>query len=219
MVDTKYYYKVVQKAPPIETIIDTKNCINRDRVERNNELLKFFEFVYRYSDEYEYPIWNILSDNLPNFIKSLKYFVKDKLYFNKVKILRKERKESAFSWPSDNVYFIDFILEKVRICVQDELKIELPSRFESSYFFETYEDCKKYFDGYSHLNLEIIKVEFIEDILIEKFDNNLISGFPIYFTAKDYLNHVKIFLYGAASEAPHFEIVFQGKYKIVSHEL
>lgn len=211
----KYYYKITQKTYPIGEIIDTDNCIDKDRIKRNNELLTCFEKAYSFSEDFELPISVVLTEfalkitPLPNnILKRIKYIWK--LYFLKI-----EMKKCDLQYSEISKYSLDFILEKSRIFIQNETKTILPSRFESSFFFESEEDCKRYHLKFSYEGeIYIIKVEIIEPKELVRFDNNILSDFSPYYTSVESLNKAKSYLIGNMSDNPLIEVVFQGKYKI-----
>jgi hypothetical protein len=212
----KYYYKIIQKLSPIGEIIDTDNSIDELRFKRNKELLTCFEKAYSFSEEFELPISVVLTEialkitPLPNnFLKRITYIWK--LYF-----LTNEMKKCSLQYSEISKYSLDFILEKTRICIQNETKTILPSRFKSSFFFESEDDCKRYYTKYNYEGeIFIAKVEFIESKEVVRFDNNIISYFSPYATSVECLNQAKSYLSGNMSDNPLIEFVFQGKYKII----
>lgn len=206
--DEKSYYKVVSDNPRIGSIINTKDCINKYRVKRNKKLYDFFELVYNYSEIKDVSVLSILcSTPLPDFDNE-----------PEVKKIEKMKTKKSFSFEKDGQFFIDYILEKAITDLWRESSIDFPSRFESSFFFETIEDCRRYRDRFSSFGpLKIVKVDFIEKIKLKKFDNVIISEFTQNANSLFYLNQAKLFLLGAKSEKPQFEIVFQGKYKVISY--
>lgn len=208
-----HYYKIIKKDEissfEIGYEIDTDECINTFRVNRNKELLNLFELTYKYSKKKKKPVVEVLCQNIydPHFSGFL---------LNKIK---KESIRSSFSREHDLSLFIDFILEKARILVNKEYSKSLPPRFESCFFWENIDDCKSYCNKFSTNGpFIILKVSFIEKIQFERLDNILISTqFYDWFTSEDFLNQAKIFLLGGESNEPHFEIIFQGRFKIIEH--
>ena len=82
-------------------------------------------------------------------------------------------------------------------------------------FFENIIDCENYYkklDG--NYSCYIIKVEILDSIYIDKFDNNWISNFDSNYTTKEYKIAVENFLLRKQSDSPIFEVLFIGKYKI-----
>jgi hypothetical protein len=211
----KFYYKVVQKHEPVGKIIDTNDCVNEYRVKRNNELKNYFNRVYNFSKDFETPILLVLNDVLLNFNQLPDSFIKRINYNLKLKFLAKERKKCFFI-NEEAIYFIDYILEKTRINLQTKEKVILPNRFKSSFFFESETDSKAYLNSFQNPLLRIIKVEFIEETLLKKFDNNLVSEFFPYYTARDYDSQCKLYLSGIFFDKALVEVVFQGKYQIKS---
>lgn len=214
----KYYYKVVSESFPVGQIIDTNKCINENRVVRNNELQSFFEKVYLFSVKNNLPIIVILSSNYMTFKLFWKNLFNLFSFIDEIRQLKKEWKKKNFQSSIDTNYFIDFMLEKCRNEIQKEKNIVLPSRFKSSFYFETEADSKIYKEKFEYIpNLEIIKVEFLEERVLKKFDNSIISNIYFLSTAKDYESVCQLFLNGYISDNSINEIVFQGKYKITSY--
>ncbi len=109
------------------------------------------------------------------------------------------------------------MLEKCRNEIQKEKNIVLPSRFNSSFFFETEAGSKNYREKFAHIpNIEIIKVEFLEERILKKFDNNLFSNIYLLSSGKDFELVCQLFLNAYINDNSINEIVFQGKYKIIS---
>lgn len=213
-----YYYKVVSELFTIGQIIDTNNCINEYRVVRNNELKSFFEKVYQFSINHDLPIFTILSSNYMTFKLFWGNLFSLFSFIDEIRQLKKEWKKINFQFSIDANFFIDFMLEKCRNEIQKEKNIVLPSRFKSSFFFETESDSKNYKEKFQHVyNLEIIKVEFLEERILKKFDNNLISNIYFLSSGKDYEKLCQSFLNGYTTDNLINEIVFQGKYKIISY--
>ncbi|MDO9152135.1 MAG: hypothetical protein Q7U47_00210 [Paludibacter sp.] len=215
----KFYYKVIQSHVPVGKIIDTNYCINEYRVLRNNELKSFFEKAENFSNEFELSISLVLNDTLLKLMKLHKTFIiKGIKYIVKMKKLAKEREKCNFILNDESNFFIDYILEKKRKNLEIEENVILPSRFNSSFFFESADDCNKYYPKFNcNGEIQIVKVEFIETRKSFTFDNSIISDFSRCITSIDYLNHAKLYLSGYISDNPLLEVVFQGKYKIISY--
>lgn len=213
----KYYYKIVQGFNPVGEVIETNNCIDKNRVIRNNALKTCFQKAYNFSMEFNLPIVLVLNEFLLKSNQFQNSFIKRIKYLLKSRDLVKEMKKGNFSMTNEYYLFIDFVLEKERRKLEIEGKHILPSRFKSSFFFESEADCKEYLSQSQNLDLHIIKVEFIEEKLLKKFDNNMISEFPNEFTAIDYDFQCKQYLNGVLSDNPKIEVVFQGKYKVICY--
>ncbi len=215
----KYYYKIIQEFIPVGTIVDTNECINQRRTKRNRELRSLFEKAYKFSADFELPIENVLTNIIPNFYYLSRNFIKRIKYYIKLLIIKFKMKQLNFIGFIESNYFIDFILEKSRILIQQETKTELPSRYMSSFFFESVNDCNTYYPKFNcEGKIRIVKVEFVETRKLFVFDNNIISDFTNCITSIDFLNRAKLYLNGHISDNPFMEVVFQGKYKIVSYE-
>lgn len=215
----KYYYKIIQDFIPVGTILDTDECINQRRVIRNRELHSLFEKAYNFSADFELPIESVITNITPNNYYLSRNIIKRIKYYFRLLSLRIKMKRLNFIGFTEGNYFIDFILEKSRTCIQKETYTELPSRYMSSFFFESVNDCNAYWPKFNCVGeLRIVKVEFVETRKLFTFDNNSISDFTHCITSIDYLNHSKLYLNGHLSDNPFMEVVFQGKYKIVSYE-
>jgi hypothetical protein len=58
-------------------------------------------------------------------------------------------------------------------------------------------------------------VEFIETRELKRLDNYFLVNFQDYFTSNDFYNQAKDFLNAKKTEEPLFEIIFQGKYRVI----
>jgi hypothetical protein len=219
MTEIKYYYKIIETLPRIGEVINTNRKYDSDRIKRYNQLHKFFRILYNYSKENQISVGAILNVICPYSDLSADFEAED---FNKKKRVLKrlfnQSIKNKINWSNNELrFFNDFVLEKAKKEVSKTIKVKLPNRFKSNYFFETIEDCHRYIQLKGHG--EIIKVEFVKVGRIGKFDNNLINYFEDSYTAEDLLSQAKKFLSGETIESPHFEIVFQGKYKVISYEI
>lgn len=213
----RHCYKIIQDIIPIGKIIDTNECIAHERVGRCKELRNLFEMIYNFSADFNWPVSYLFLGIIPDFVSLQPNIIRRVLYYSRRLVLK--YKSRQFDFNVEGNYFIDFILEKSRFCVQKDLKTELPNRGKSSFFFESLKDCNEYasksnFKG----EIFIVKVEFVETDLLFLFDNNLISDFSNCKISVDYLNQAKLYLNGGKSHNPLMEVVFQGKYKIISYE-
>lgn len=205
-------------SPRVGTIINTEDLIDYSRVKRYEQLVKFFEQIYNCSKEHEITISDILLYTISNFFKRRKYNKGNKDLKKCLRNIRKEGSKQNFKWETEFLWFNDFILEKVRKDIFEAHNLILPNRFESIYFFESREDCLKYYDNFRMKFFgKIIEVQLIETNNFSKFDNNLLTKFEVYYRSIDFYNQAKFFLLGGCSEIPLFEIVFQGKYKITKY--
>lgn len=212
-----YYYKVVENKMSIGEIIDTNSNINSYRYFRHKELIRFFDKVYEFSNEYNLPIIFILNDHYRDKSeRAINNLIKRFKYIRKLRILKKEMRKYNFQIDTQGYLFIDYILEKTRLLLEKNENLILPSRFNSSFFFEKVDDCKIYIKTFQNKLLNIIKVEFVEELSLKRFDNNLLSFSPS-FIASDYENQCKTYLLEILLENPLIEVVFQGKYKIISN--
>lgn len=214
----KHYYKVISESFPVGQILDTNQCINENRVVRNKELQPFFEKVYLFSIKHDLPIILILTSKYSIFKLLWKNSFNLFSCIDEIRQLRKERKKKNFQYSLDTNFFIDFMLEKCRQEIQKEKNIILPSRFESSFFFEKEDDSILYKEKFNYIpNLRIVKVELMDERILKKFDNSIISNIYPFSNAKDYDFTFQLFLSGYISDNSINEIVFQGKYKIISY--
>jgi hypothetical protein len=212
----EYYYKVVPELYRVGEVIDTNQCVNSNRVLRNEELKLFFEKTYNLSIRYNLPIITILTSKYLTPKLILKSFNNLFAYINEIRQLNKERERSHFQLFLDRYYFIDYILEKSRIDLQKDKNVVLPSRFKSCFFFGTEAESRIYKENFNLPQLQIIKVQFINKTILRKYDNNLISDFHCFSTASEYESQSKLFLKGHISDNSLIEFVFQGKFKVIS---
>lgn len=218
LVESKHYYKLVANAPTVGSIIFTQEMVDNTRVKRYSMLTNLFEQIYNCSKEYELPIGEIVFHIKASFCKRRKYKIENLELRQCINEIRKESSRQHFRVMREFRWFNDYILEKAKTEIFNELGLILPNRFESSYFFETIEDCFKYYFSLPRkFHVKIIEVEIIEQKILKKFDNKLISEFQDYYTSVDFYNQAKLFLLGEISETPLFEIVFEGKYKVINH--
>ena len=216
--ESKHYYKLVAIAPAVGEIITTQKGVDSTRVKRYSKLTNLFEQIYNCSKEYELPIGEIVFHIKASIFKRRKYKIENLELKKCIKDIRKESSRRHFRVMREFRWFNDYILEKAKAEIHNELGLILPNRFESSYFFESIEDCfRYYFSLPSKVHTKIIEVEFIEQKVLKKFDNKLISEFQDYYTSDDFYNQAKLFLLEGTSETPLFEIVFEGKYKVTNH--
>jgi len=217
MKENQRYFKVVKGLQTDGSIVSTLKCQNHSRYKKYKELSKFFEFACRFSNNYNVSMDSIFGYCDVNDEDPISLFSIDEKGQEKLNNLRIIAKKCTFSYWNDSRFFIDFILEKARIESHRLIWKRHPSRFKSSFFFESIVDCVNYgitFNQYGPF--QIIEVEFIKTKRYKMFDNSLIAEFPSYYTADEYLRQAKWFLNGENSDNPVNEIVFQGKYKIIS---
>jgi hypothetical protein len=218
LMESKHYYKLVDIARPVGEIITTQEKVDSTRVKRYSKLTDLFEQIYNCSKEYELPIGEIIFHIKASFLKRRKYKIENLKLKKCIKDIRKESSRQHFRVMKEFRWFNDYILEKAKKEIHHELGLVLPNRFESSYFFESIEDCYKYYFNLPRkYHTKIIEVEFIEQKMLKKFDNKLVSEFQDHYTSDDFFNQAKLFLLEGASETPLFEFVFEGKYKVTNH--
>jgi len=214
---SKKYYKLVVFTPLIGAVIDTNSFIDYERVKRFKKLTKLFELMYNCSTEFELPLFDILFQVKANFFKRLKFKIKNIQLKKRISEIRNECFKKCFR-SNEFRMFNDYMLAKVRDELNAKFVSDLPNRFESCYFFESIDDSLKY---YSNLpvkyHTKIIEVEFIQIRSINKFDNTFLSEFQDYYTSDDFYLQANQFLFKHKSDKPLFEIVFQGKYKVIRH--
>lgn len=215
---SKSYYKLVSIAPAVGKIINTREMVDSTRVKRYSKLTNLFEQIYNCSKEYELPIVVIVFHIKASIFKRRNYKIENLELKKCIKDIRKESSRQHFRVMKEFRWFNDYILEKAKTEIYNELGLVLPNRFESSYFFESIEDCYKYYFSLpSKHHTKIIEVEFIEQKMFKKFDNKLVSEFQDDYTSDDFFNQAKQFLLEQTSETPLFEVVFDGKYKVTNH--
>ena len=218
-----YYYKVVSNIPENGTIINTADRIDRNMLKRLSVLNNLFELIYECSEYHKISIKKILLK-----LKAQKTisFTRNKLK-NDLKNINREIKKQKFILESEFRYFTYYILEKCRQdLIKTSEKIDLPNRFESSYFFGNLKDCVVYLIGFYGLSyktqpnsLKIIEVEFERTESLHRFDNNLLTDFKDDFHSKDFYFTLRNFLLFKESEKPLFEYVFQGSYKVIRNDI
>ena len=215
--ESKHYYKLVAIAPSVGEIITTQERVDYRRMKRYSKLTNLFEQIYNCSKEYELPIGEIVFHIKASIFKRLKNKIENLELKKCIKEIRKESSKQHFRVMKEFRWFNDYILEKAKTEIHNEFGLILPNRFESSYFFESIEDCYKYYFSLPRkFHTKIIEVEFVEQKILKKFDNKLISEFQDYYTSDNFYNQAKLFLLGGTSETPLFEIVFEGK-SLLSH--
>lgn len=216
--EERYYYKIVSFKTYEGQILSTQERVDFIRAKRYSRLINLFEQIYNCSKEYELPIGNVLFLINVGFLKRRKNRINNLELEKCINNIRNESSKQHFKISKEFRWFNDYILEKAKSELQNELGLILPNRFESGYFFESIEDCCKYYYNLPKKALaKIIQVEFTEQISLHKFDNKLITEFQDYYTSDDYYNQAKLFLIGGTSATPLFEIVFKGKYRVLAH--
>lgn len=140
-------------------MFDTNEKIHNKRIKRYYELLPFFKKVYSISLNRKQTIQELINDiiykNYFRSIKSLDFIIlKLILFSNRKKI----------NWNVEFRYITDYILEKNRLILEETQNVYLPNRFKSSYFFNTVEDCLKYYKSFPDqlIICYLIKCEIIE---------------------------------------------------------
>lgn len=213
---TKQYYKIVASAPIRGTIIDTDDTIDFRRIVRYTELTKLFDLIFNYSSIHNQPVVEILHLINANFAERLKYNFQNRKSKSEINNIRRESFKIKFNINREFRWFNDFVLEKAKREIEKEQDVILPDRFRSSYFLESLDDCHKYYENLGSIyKCLIIKVEFIETRELKRLDNYFLVNFQNYFTSYDFYNQAKDFLNGKITEKPLFEIIFQGKYKVI----
>ena len=189
---------------------------------RLSDLDNLFELIYNCSKYHKISIKQIL---LKLKTQKTMSFTLNRLKRD-LKKIKREIKKQKFILESEFRYFTYYILEKVRQdLIQTSENIDLPNRFESSYFFGNLKDCIVYLNNLYGLsfknlpNLKIIEVEFEKIESLHKFDNNLLTDFKDDFHSKDFYSTLKNFLLCKESEKPLFEYVFQGSYRIIRNDI
>lgn len=211
-----YHYKVIPIPPKIGSDIDTNDNIDNFRINRMTKLNSLFSALYNLSLYTNLSLQDILSLVYPNF-KAYSTFEISPYITQIIKLIKNEVLKTNFNVYNEFRYFNDFVLQKVRNEL-DEVGIILPDRFKSHYFFESLSDTFFYC---LELNIDrrftVIEVEFQQNLKGHKMDNRLAVNFFDHYTAKDFHNQARMFLLKKSSENPLFEIVFQGKYKVINH--
>ena len=140
-------------------------------------------------------------------------------FYDQIEIIKEEISKTNFILSYEFRYFNDYVLEKARKDIFKELKIELPNRFESQYFFQSIDDCIRYNNELTSKSNRIIEVEFNKIDAFFKGDNKFLTNFDDYYTSEHFYNQAKSFLLESTTDNPLFEIVFIGNYKIIKHHL
>lgn len=211
------YYKIVPYPPKIGTVIDTDKLFDKSRISRVKKLERLFNLFCELSQNRDLSIHSILALLYPNTLFPEEEIEKDFDLQNSLNEINQEILKTSFQLTSEFKHFNDFILEEVRRILKNN-DISLPDRFKSHYFFESIEDCLKYYAEIRYkVRPTIIQVEFLEGSNSYKFDNNLLTKFENNFRAKDFYNQAEYCLKKGVTENPLFEIVLQGKYKVISH--
>lgn len=213
----KYCYKIVNSLSNHSGVIDTKASINKNRTNRYNELVRYFQYIYEFSYEKKMPIGQITNDLSPYefFIPVIMIHI-DNDYFPFIERIKQIQEEINFDWSKREFsHFIEYIFEKVRLQLNEEMNLNLPSRFESSYFFESKDNCRKYVQEKNLSHVKIIKVEILNSEYLLKLDNSLLNYFPNDLNAVDLENQAKKYWLGETSENSFYEIIFQGRYKVL----
>ncbi|MGB5980878.1 MAG: hypothetical protein WBG46_01925 [Nonlabens sp.] len=213
----KTYYKIVSDIFSRGAEINTADRIDYNMVARISELNKLFNLIDKCSEYHNVSIREIL--------QSLKLFdpsvITGTQLFLDLKEIKEEKIIQEFNIINEFRYFTYFILEKVRLELLKNNEVEeLPNRFESSYFFGSLADCKRYLIGlnlnYSLNKLKVIEVKFEYEDVLFKFDNNHLSNFEDSFHSKDFKDSIARYLRAEQTQNPLFEYVFQGRYRIVN---
>tara|TARA_B100000378_G_scaffold272723_1_gene264648 strand:- start:179 stop:859 length:681 start_codon:yes stop_codon:yes gene_type:complete len=222
-IENKYYYKIVSECPKNGIIIDTNEKIDYSMVKRFSELNNLLKLIYECSEKYQKSIREVLIES-----KSRKIIFKKNSFQKSVKAIKKEIKKTNFNLCVDFNYFTHYILENVRLELMKNSNKKIPNRFESSYFFESISDCKRYLKNldktfsssfFATNQLKVIKVKFIETKVLRKFDNILLTEFQDHYQSKDFNIIIKKYLKEGTSENPLFEYVFQGFYKVLKNDI
>ena len=214
---SKKYYKLVVFAPLVGVVIDTKTYIDYVKIKRYSKLTYLFELIYNCSKDFNMPIGNILFQVKANMFKRMKFKIDDVQLKKRISKIRNESLKKCFRLNEFRM-FNDYVLENVRNEINKLYAQELPNRFESCYFFESIDDSLKYYYKLPvKYHTKIIEVEFIETRSINKFDNTFLTEFQDYYTSDDFYLQANQFLFKHKSDKPLFEIVFQGKYKVIRH--
>lgn len=212
MSENKFYYKIVENLPRIGKTIYTNRKFDRKRIKRQKKLDTFFELIYTYSINKNIPVAAILNEISPYQIPTAEDYEIDNILVIK---LLEEVNKNKFQWLNEERFFYDFVLTKAKKKIEKE-KIEIfPDRFKSHYFFENLNDCYEYMRYKGNGN--IIKVKVLNEIVSKKLDNKLSNTFKDDDSAEDLLKQAEFYLLGGVSINPIYEIIFQGKYKIISY--
>lgn len=115
---------------------------------------------------------------------------------------------------SEGFYLWEYILEYVR--QWDEFE-DIPSRRKSFFLFENYSDCKWYIDKHK-VGGKICKVEIIETTSLFRADMNLIDSLQNHYNYREVTKIVFDYWSETISNKPIFEILFQGKCKLIPIE-
>jgi hypothetical protein len=210
-----YHYKVLAIPPKIGSSIDTNENIDHSRINRMSKLHNLFNSLYNLSINTDLPLQNIFSLIYPSF-KPISNFEVNNYITLSVQLIKSEVLSTNFNIQEFR-YFNDFVLEKVRNEL-GQTGLILPDRFKSHYFFESLSDCFFYcLELNIDKNCTVIEVEFQNNLKGHKMDNRLVVDFYDHYTARDFYNQAKKFLTKNSSAEPLYEVVFQGKYKILKH--
>jgi hypothetical protein len=213
-----YYYKLVQNKLPDGKVIDTNKVTDKDRYVRNLKLKKLFDLIYNYSLDYQIPIQSIFFELRPKKFQSIVCDV-DFVDWNYtfLKDIKNEVNKSRFVWGNETKYFFnDYLIGKAQ-SETEFLNIDFPDRYKSNYFFESKVDCINYLnDIHQQMPRPILIVDFIEVQKFKKFDNRMINNFDKSQISMDLLINTKKYLRGELTNNPLIEVVFQGKYKIIT---
>jgi hypothetical protein len=115
---------------------------------------------------------------------------------------------------TEGFYLWEYILEYVRQWDEFEDK---PSREKSFFLFENYSDSKWFVDKHKPGG-KICKVEIIETTSFFRADMNLIDSLQNHYNYREATKIVFDYWSEKISNKPKFEILFQGKCKLIPIE-
>jgi hypothetical protein len=208
------YYKIVSEFPKVGSVLNTTENINYARFVRFSKLKQLFDLIFKLSSDHNLPIYDVLK-----FTNQIEIINNGMGFYDQIEIIKEEISKTNFILSYEFRYFNDYILEKARKDIFKELKIELPNRFESQYFFQSIDDCIRYNNELTSKSNKIIEVEFNKIDAFFKGDNKFLINFDDYYTSEHFYNQAKSFLLESTTDNPLFEIVFIGNYKIIKHHL
>src|SRR5690606_12772007 len=211
------YFKIIEKQKILDSIINTEENFDFQRIQRFNNLNQLLELLFKASKSYNLSLHYILSQIYPNIFQPECDIRNEPNILQDIDKIRKEIFLVNFEVYTEFKYFNDFVLNLVRKNLATS-NIIVPDRFKSHYFFEKIEDCKKYLKELRNYKpCEIVEVEIIEKNQLIKVDNTLLTTFQNHYTSCDFYNQAKECLTGKISLNPLYEIVFQGKYRITKN--
>ncbi len=217
--ENKKYFRIEPfwKLPKIGEICNTDLMFDQKRIDRFNELSVLFELFYLGSVSYNLPVAYFFdlvhTRNYFKLQKLKKTYGVDITYINHI---LKENKKCHFRLMSEGRYFFDYILEIARVQLSTQLDKTIPDRFKSKFFFKSLEDCHLYMKEKGQG--KIIEVEILECVSLSEVDNRLLNHFENQWRSIDLMNQAMKALLGEVSNSPLIEIVFQGKYRVLSYK-